>query len=135
MRTAPALSAVLLSASMLTSCTSWMGLEELEALPPGFPLALEGETGRIARHAEGGQVSVDVVFEDEAAAQAGHGKLLAQAAARGFVESDRGARKKWDYVELKGDAGRLEFGCCPARADTKRLVLVSWWGTDGSALP
>lgn len=132
MRTLPALFAVILS-----GCTSWMGLEELQALPPGFPLELAGETGRIARHTDGGQVSVDVVFEDEAAARAGHAVLLEQAAARGFVESDRGKRKKWDYVELKGDAGRLEFGCCPARADTKRLVLVSWWGaaSEGPAAP
>jgi hypothetical protein len=125
MRTVPVLLVLILS-----GCTSWMGLEELEALPPGFPLALEGETGRIARHTDGGQISVDVVFEDEAAAKAGHAALLEQAAARGFAESDRGARKKWDYIELKGEGGRLEFGCCPARADTRRLVLVSWWGTD-----
>ncbi len=122
----PVLPALVLALG-LGGCTSWMGLEELETLPPDFPLALDAETGRIARHTEGGQISVDLVFEDEAAAQSHLSALLAQSRVKGFTESDRGERKKWDYVELKGDKGRVELGCCPARADRKRLVLVSWW--------
>ncbi len=113
----------------LAGCASCMSLDELDTLPDGFPLdvAAIGEVGHITSAQTSSQVSVDVVFENKADAQAGWAALQDQAVAKGFEQTDTGARKKWDFVEMAGAPGKLELGCCPDRADRRTLVLVSWW--------
>lgn len=108
------------------SCAWLVGLEELEALPPGFPLDVAAETGKITAPPEGGQVAVDAVFETADAARAGFQTLITQATERGFAERDRAVVDKRDQVVLEGPSGRVTLGCCPVRADRRHLVFVTW---------
>ncbi|MCB9679363.1 MAG: hypothetical protein H6737_29935 [Alphaproteobacteria bacterium] len=112
----------------LVACASLAGLEELDALPADFPLALEGETGKITRMAgPDGQLAVDVVFDDEEHARAGYAALRAQAESRGFAFVDEHHMKKRDETVLQGPDGKLQLGCCQQRADRRWLLFVSWW--------
>jgi hypothetical protein len=111
----------------VVGCASWMGLEELEALPPDFPIEVVGEPGNITTLKESGQVSVDLAFEDEAKARAGWSRLRERAEAVGFAVTDEGHADKRDHVVLEGPGGKLKLSCCPRRADRQRLVLLTWW--------
>jgi hypothetical protein len=111
---------------LLAGCAQLGGLQELDALPADFPLPILVEVGVMTR-APGGQVAVDVVFDTEDEARVGWQHLRDEATARGFTELEAGRVGKRDRVVLTGPGGRLELGCCPARADRQLLVLVSWW--------
>jgi hypothetical protein len=120
----------LLSAALLLSgCARSAGLEELDALPEGFPLKLEGEIGNITRSKTAGQVSADLVFELEPAAREGYAGLLAQVHAKHWkTATPSPGKRKWEVEAFDlPDQSRLELGCCPARADRRHVVLVSWW--------
>ena len=104
-----------------------MGLEELESIPAEFPLAIRGEVGKITQLRDGGQVSFDLVFEGEEAAREEWRALQGKASSAGFKVTDTTPLKKRERVVLEGEAGRLELGCCPQRADRKTLVFVTWW--------
>lgn len=108
-------------------CASFFGLRVLDELPEEFPIAIDAELGHVTTPTEGGQVSVDVVYDDAEAARAGWAELRARAEAQGFVVTEEGRVDKRDRVLLEGPEGRLELGCCPARADRRPLVLVTWW--------
>lgn len=113
--------------SVLVACASWYGLRELDALPPDYPLTLDGDLGQITVPADGGQVAVDLVFETEDEARAAWTALQDQVVARGFAKVDEGRVKKRDRIVYEGPQGRIELACCPTRADTAVLVFVSWW--------
>lgn len=112
---------------LLAGCASLAGLKELDALPADFPLAIAGELGQITVPEHGTQVSVDVVFEEEPAARTAFAALRAQAEERGFAVASQDVVKKRDRVVLQGPKGKLELQCCAARADTRQLILISWW--------
>lgn len=113
---------------VITGCASWLGLQELEQLPAGFPLAIDGPTGKITR-ADSGQVAVDLPFAEELDARARWQALREQAVASGFRVTLEGHRDKMDRITLDGTGGRLELACCRQRADRQHLVFVSWWPT------
>lgn len=111
----------------LAACASLVGIEELAALPKGFPVGLSGqELGHVTRSPTG-QVAVDVAFMDVDGARAGWNAFIADAEAKGFVVTDRGHVDKRDRVVLEGADGKLELACCAGRADRRQLVFVSWW--------
>jgi len=107
-------------------CASLLGLEELDEVPDEFPLVVAAPTGKVTR-AEHGQVSVDLVFDDEAAARAHWGRLRRTAEADGWKVTGEGRQGKLDQVTLEGPEGRLVLGCCRPRVDRRQLVFVSWW--------
>ena len=111
----------------LWACTALTGLETLEQLPDGFPLAIEGEIGVITSPQGSEQVAVDVAFPSPARARQGWIDLRAQAESRGFVVAHEGHHDKREVITLEAPAGRLELGCCRPRADRKQLVFVTWW--------
>lgn len=110
----------------LASCASLVGLEELDTLPAAFPLTISGETGHITTPPAGGQVAVDVVWETEEEARESFSALRAQAEGKGFALHREGRVDKRDQVVLEKSGERLTLGCCPARADRRRLVFVKW---------
>lgn len=112
--------------ALVLACAQLGGLQELDALPADFPLALSAPLGQITTSG-GGQVAVDLVFETEEEARAGWEGLREQALAAGFAQVDAGKVGKRDRVVFTGPRGRLEVSCCPKRADTAVLVFVSWW--------
>lgn len=115
----------------MAGCASWLGLEELEAMPPGFPLEVDAPTGKITR-ASNGQVSVDLTFPDEGRARTHWTRLRKDAEAAGWKVTLEGHRDKKDRVVLAGEQGRIELACCRQRADRQHLVFVSWWPKDPS---
>lgn len=118
--------AVLLLAA---GCAESAGLEELASVPADFPLALEGETGKITRSAGAGQVSVDLIFETGEEAAQMMASLKAQALGKPWTAQEPlPGKRRWevDAYQLP-DSGRVELGCCPTRADRRHLVLVTWW--------
>ncbi len=121
----------LLSVSMLmslTACAQSAGLEELSALPADFPVELNGEIGHITRSPRAGQVSADIVFEEGNAARASYSELEARVAAQGWLPGEaRIESKKWEVAAFDSQKGHVELGCCPARADRRHLILVTWW--------
>lgn len=115
-------------------CAQSAGLEELTAVPADFPIVLTGETGKITRSEGAGQVAVDLVFETKPAAEAAWAALKAQVDAKHWktqapLKGPAGGKKaKWEVeAYMLPDTSRLELSCCPARADRRSLVLVSWW--------
>lgn len=113
-------------AGLLLACASLVGIEELDELPARFPLEIAAPTGHVTR-APSGQVAVDAVYEDAAAARAGWARLVEAAEGDGFSRVEEGRVDKRDRVVLEGPRGRLQLDCCPQRADRRHLVLVSWW--------
>lgn len=111
----------------LAACAALVGIDELEGVPAGFPVELEGQDlGHVTRSPTG-QVAVDVAFFDVERARAGWKTLIAEAESKGFAVTDRGHVDKRDRVVLEGPQGKLELSCCAGRADRRQLVLVSWW--------
>lgn len=110
-------------------CASSAGLEELSAIPADFPLELTGETGKITRSENAGQVSVDLVFETKSEAEKMWATLKDQAGAKHWkTQEPLPGRRKWEVVAYElPDTSRVEVGCCPARADRRHIALVSWW--------
>jgi hypothetical protein len=111
----------------LAACAALVGLEELTEVPEAFPLELRGETGRITSPPGGGQVSVDLAFEEEDEARRAWGELKDEAISRGFSVIEEGPVDKRERVVLQGPGGRVVLDCCPKRVDRQRLVLVSWF--------
>lgn len=111
---------------LLLGCVSWLGLEELDAMPSEFPLEVAAPTGKITR-ATNGQVAVDLPFAAEEDARTHWKKLRRDAEAAGWRVTLEGYRDKKDRVLLEGTDGRLELACCRQRADRQTLVFVSWW--------
>jgi len=120
---------IVLVALLSAGCAQSAGLVELEAVPADFPLVLEGETGKITRSEGAGQVSVDLVFENKTDATKTWEALKAQAGSKHWkTQEPIDTRRKWDVeAYMLPDTSRLELGCCPARADRRNIVLVSWW--------
>ena len=74
------------------------------------------------------QVSVDIVFEQAEPAVAAHTALEARIVEEGWQPGTaRIQSKKWTVDAYDSPKGHLELGCCPARADRRHLILVSWW--------
>jgi hypothetical protein len=113
----------------MLGCASLAGLEELEALPPAFPLEVGAPTGRITR-GESGLVAVDLLFDEKSDAVAHWTKLRTDAEASGWTVASEGRKGKRDTVVLESPQGRVELGCCLQRADRLHLVFVSWWPAD-----
>lgn len=135
-------SAAVLLSLLAAGCARSAGLEELDAVPADFPIELTGQTGKITRSDGAGQVAVDLVFESKPEAEAAWTALKARADAHHWksqppLPGPKGGKKeKWSVeAYLLPDTGRLELSCCPARADRRSLVLVSWWPAGGSPTP
>lgn len=114
----------------LLACQAVLGLEELEALPEGFPIEVGAPTGHITRSPQG-QVAADLVFDRPEAARARWQQLRVDAEAAGWTVVTEGHEGKRDRVVLEGAQGRLELGCCLQRSDRKHLAFVSWWPDGG----
>lgn len=113
--------------ALLLACASLARLTELEELPADFPLAVDGELGRITTPQAGGQVSVDVVHPSQEAARETWKALRQQAEFKGFEVTEEGHRDKRDRVILERPSQRIELGCCRQRADRQWLVFVTAW--------
>lgn len=114
--------------ALLGSGCAWMaGLEELDAVPEGFPVEIAENTGRITVSEASGAVAVDLLFEEEDGARTRWTALRAELLAQGYTEAGEREEKKWTVASFAGPKGKVELGCCPARADRQHLVLVSWW--------
>ena len=112
--------------AILLGCPSIFGLEELDTLPPDFPLALDGDLGNITRSSGGEKVSVDIAFDTEEQAREAWESLQAQAKGRGFEPGAVVQEKNRSTQTMDSTRGRLELGCCPRRADRRYLVFVGW---------
>lgn len=111
----------------LAACAALTGLEQLEAVPEAFPLAIDGETGVITSPRDSDQIAFDLVFDEADAARAAWAGLRTQAESKDFVVVEEGKHGKRDTVVLEGPQGKLELGCCLQRADKRQLAFVTWW--------